>query len=160
MAQRAAPDGWDPPSVVQVTVEARPRRPAPPRLRVLAATGVLGVAALVSVFFLDHSVGTPRHRPERAAIPMQGLVGQPQPSAAAEAYRFPLACLRITRSAQALAGALRRRGDPCWRYGVSVSAILRRIHGSWRLALEAISRSCLRGALPAAASPQLVVCRR
>src|SRR5437763_10224074 len=105
MAQRATPDGWDPPSVVQVTVESPPRRPAPRRLRVLAAMGVVGVAALVSVSFLDRGVGTPRHRPEPAALPVQGPAGQPQLSAAAAAYRFPLGCLRITRSAQTLAGA-------------------------------------------------------
>jgi hypothetical protein len=77
-----------------------------------------------------------------------------------EAYRFPLGCMGVTMTAQALAGALRARTGPCWRFGMFVTAILRRVDGVWRLALEATSRSCPRVPLPAPVRAQLAVCRR
>jgi hypothetical protein len=77
-----------------------------------------------------------------------------------ETYRFPLGCMGTTLTRQALAGALRSRTGPCWRYGVFLTAILRRGDGVWRLGLEATSRSCPRIALPADIRAQLAVCRR
>jgi len=66
----------------------------------------------------------------------------------------------ITLTRQALAGALRSRTGPCWRYGVFVTAVLRRVDGVWSLALEATSRSCPQIALPPDVRAQLAVCRR
>jgi hypothetical protein len=161
MAQRGAPDDWDPPSVVQVTVESVARGPRNRRLRVRAVASMLGAIAMLGTSLLAGGIGTPRHRAGHAATtPARVLSDAPPLSAAAQAYRFPLGCMRITRTPQALAGSLRRRTDPCWRYGVSVTAILHRIHGAWRLALEATDGTCPRLALPALVPARLVGCRR
>jgi hypothetical protein len=77
-----------------------------------------------------------------------------------EAYRFPLGCMSMTMTPEAMAHVLHTRTGPCWRYGVFITAILRRVGGVWRLALEATSRTCPRLSLPAAVRAQLAVCRR
>lgn len=53
-----------------------------------------------------------------------------------------------------------RRAGPCWRYGVFITAILRRVGDDWRLALEATSPSCPALSLPPEVEAQVVVCRR
>ena len=159
MAQRSALDGWDslpnPPSVVQVTVESVRRDRGTwigsARLRALIAGGLGGGAA------------NPPHR-AGANVPITDptprLRGIAQVAEVTEAYRFPLGCMAVTPTRQALAGALRSRTGPCWRYGVFVTAILRRADGVWRVALEATSRSCPQIVLPADVRAQLAVCRR
>lgn len=173
MAQRGAGDDWDPPSVVQVTVVAGPRRGTSPARAgaSLARAGALATRRLGSLIVVVAAVCAAlagagsvmfhrvANRPARVAS-RAVVVDAAPPAARAQAYRFPLGCLRITRTRQALAGAIRRRTDPCWSYGVSVTAILRRVGGAWRLALEARSRSCPRIALPGAVRARLAACRR
>jgi len=131
----------------------------------LPARGVASLIVLSAVVGAVLVGGVLPIRPGGAARPAavvpSGAVADPVPfSAGTQAYRFPLGCLRITRTREALAGAIRRRSDPCWRYGVYVTAILRRVGGMWRLALEASGGSCPRIALPAPVSAQAAVCRR
>jgi len=173
MAQRGARDVWDslpnPPSVVQVTVESGPRGrvtgTGPTRLRGLIALIVLG-AGLAFLLVAGGLRGGAVHPAHRAganvpiADPTPRLRGVAQVAEVTEAYRFPLGCMGITLTRQALAGALRSRTGPCWRYGVFVTAVLRRVDGVWGLALEATSRSCPQIALPPDVRAQLAVCRR
>jgi hypothetical protein len=173
MAQRGARDGWDslpnPPLVVQVTVESGPRRrvagAGSTRLRALIALIVLG-AGLALLLVVGGPWGRAAHPAHRAganvpiADPTPRLRGVAQVAEVTEAYRFPLGCMGITLTREALAGALRSRTGPCWRYGVFVTAVLRRVDGVWGLALEATSRSCPQIALPPDVRAQLAVCRR
>jgi len=173
MAQSSAPDGWDslpnPPSVVQITVESGPHDRGtgigPTRLRALIAVSLIG-AGLAAVLIAGGVVGGAANRRHPAGEnipitdPMPRLRGVAQVAEVTEAYRFPLGCMGITLTRQALAGALRSRTGPCWRYGVFVTAILRRADGVWRVALEATSRSCPQIVLPADVRAQLAVCRR
>lgn len=125
---------------------------------------IVGLAVLVAVGGVGGIVigALPR---ERAAT-SSGVVGAgiraAGPAGVAAAYRYPLGCLGVTISArkQAYASAHLDRASPCWRYGVYVTAIFHRVHGMWRLALEAASSSCPAVALPAVVLAQLAVCRR
>jgi hypothetical protein len=173
MAQRSALDGWDslpnPPSVVQVTVESVRRDRGTwigsARLRALIAVTLIG-AVLTAALIAGGLGGGAANPPHRAGAnvpitdPTPRLRGIAQVAEVTEAYRFPLGCMAVTPTRQALAGALRSRTGPCWRYGVFVTTILRRVDGVWRLALEATSRSCPQIALPADVRAQLAVCRR
>jgi hypothetical protein len=176
MAQHGALDGWDslpnPPSVVQVTVESGPRGrgigAGPARLRALIAVSLIGAGLAAVVIAGGVGRGAPHSAHSGQAtgvsIPISDatprLRGAAQVAEVTEAYRFPLGCMGMTLTRQALAGALRSRTGPCWRYGVFVTAILRRVDGVWQLALEATSRSCPQIALPADVRAQLAVCRR
>jgi hypothetical protein len=172
MGQHGALDGRDslpnPPSVVQVTVESEPRGrgigASPGRLRALIAVSLIG--AMLAAVLIAGGVGGEASRSGRTAganvpisDPTPRLRGIAQVAEATEAYRFPLGCMGSTSTREALAGALRSRTGPCWRYGVFVTAILRRVDGVWRLALAATSRSCPQIALPADVRAQLAVCR-
>jgi hypothetical protein len=95
-----------------------------------------------------------------SAGPLSAQMGTDQLAAEAEAYRFPLGCLSITLSRGAPPVAPGVRSGPCWRYGVYMTAILHRIDGAWRLALEVRSPSCPRVSLPASVRNDVVVCRR
>jgi hypothetical protein len=173
MAQSSAPDGWDslpnPPSVVQITVESGPHDRGtgigPTRLRALIAVSLIG-AGLAAVLIAGGVVGGAANRRHPAGEnipitdPMPRLRGVAQVAEVTEAYRFPLGCMGITVTRQALASALRSQTGPCWRYGVFVTAILHRVGGVWRLAFEATSRSCPQIALPHDVRAQLAVCRR
>jgi len=163
MAQRGAPDDWDPPSVVQVTVESGPRAAAVEarvrRMRTAIAVGMVGAGVAVCAVFLSVGLTGVRRGAERSATAPAPAAIAPDGSqlvAVAEAYRFPLGCVSLTASD----GKVRARPGPCWRYGVSVTAILRRIAGVWRLALEVRSPNCPRLALPASLLARLAVCRR
>jgi hypothetical protein len=175
MAQRGASDGWDslpnPPSVLQVTVESGPGSRAPAirsgRLRAVAAVSLIAAGAVLGAVLLAGNHRAVRHSFTQApavyissARPAPVMRGVDQIVTMSEAYRFPLGCMGVTMTARALAGALRARSGPCWRYGVFVTAILRRVDGVWRLALEATSHSCPRVPLPAPVRAQLAVCRR
>ena len=167
MAQRGAVDGWDPPSVVQVTVVPGPRGSIGGAraggLATRGAASLIVVGAAVCALLAGGWVpmlhrGAPR---PTTVVPTRAVAAEAVPlAAAAQAYRFPLGCLRITHTREALAGAIRRRTDPCWRYGVYVTAILKRVDGTWRLALEASGGSCARNALPALVQDRLSMCRR
>jgi hypothetical protein len=169
MAQR---DGSDPlpdrPSIVRVTVDWDPSaRVGLTRLRVLVLAGLTAAGIAVGVAVLTGGIGGASRRVanlERPAVvtvpPNPRLRGVAQVAAVTEAYRFPLGCMGTTLTPQAMAGALRSRTGPCWRYGVFVTAVLRRVGGVWRLALEATSRSCPRITLPASVRAELAACRR
>lgn len=75
----------------------------------------------------------------------------------AAAYRYPLGCLGITLSADR--SSMVGRHSPCWRYGVYVTAVLRRVNGVWRLMLEATSPRCPAVALPDIVRSALIGCR-
>jgi hypothetical protein len=77
--------------------------------------------------------------------------------AEAGAYRFPLGCLGATLSGGSHSYDANRTG-PCWHYGVYVTAVLRRVDGTWRLSLEARGRSCPRLRLPAPIRSALAAC--
>jgi hypothetical protein len=163
MAQRGAPDGWDPPSIVRVTVESGPRDRAVDarvrRLRTLIATGAIGAGVVLCAVLIAGGLAGGRGGPGRSATdPAQAAIVPyaDQLAAVAEAYRFPLGCVSLTESD----GRLQAHPGPCWRYGVSVTAILRRVAGVWRLALEVRSPNCPRVALPASLLGRLAVCRR
>lgn len=173
MARRGALDGLDslpnPPSVVQVTVESGPRargtRIGPARVRALIAVSLIG-AGLAAVMMVGGVGGGAASRSRRTAsmnAPVSDatprLRGVAQVAEVTQAYRFPLGCMGITLTREALAGALRSRTGPCWRYGVFVTAILRHVDGVWQLRLEATSHSCPQIALPADVRAQLVACR-
>ncbi|MBV9940918.1 MAG: hypothetical protein JO262_02220 [Solirubrobacterales bacterium] len=176
MAQHGAVDGSDPPSaaqvtVVQVTVMEVTVVPGPRRRTATAragrlvgrgAAGLMVLGAVVGALLVGGEVGMFRGAAARppTVVPSAAVADAVPLAAATQAYRFPLGCLRITRTRAALAGAVRRRSDPCRRYGVYVTAILRRVGGTWRLALEASGRSCPRVALAAPARGQLAVCRQ
>lgn len=177
MAQRGALDGRDslpnPPSIVHVTVQSGPRgrgaAAASRRLRAaLVVAGVVVAGAVVGGVLVatDGGGGARRApmptRPAHATVAQVGprLRGTAQLASVTEAYRFPLGCMGMTLTRQGRADALASRTGPCWRYGVFVTAILRRVGGVWRLALEATSRSCPQIALPPSIRSELAVCRR
>jgi hypothetical protein len=174
MAQRRASDSWDslpdPPSVLRVTVESGPGRAARPRvwrLRALAAASLIAAGAVASGVLLAGGHGAARRAAETtppvyisSARPTPVMRGVDQIVTLSEAYRFPLGCMGATMTPKALTAAFRARTGPCWRYGVFVTAILRRVGGAWRLALQATSRTCPRVPLPAVVRAQLAVCRR
>jgi hypothetical protein len=154
---------------VQVTVEPGPRGRGPgvgpARVRALISVGVIG-AALAAVLITGAVGGTASRSGRTASVnfpvsdPTPRLRGVAQVAEVTQAYRFPLGCMGMTLTREALAGALRSRTGPCWRYGVFVTATLRRVDGVWQLALEANSRSCPHIALPADVRAQLALCRR
>ena len=181
MAHHGALDGWDslpnPPSILQVTVESGPRgrvgavgagRPWALLVVSLAVVGAVVGGVLVAAGGGGSARRSPAQMLSRQATVGQATVGQAGPrlrgvaqvASVTEAYRFPLGCMGTTLTRRALADALASRTGPCWRYGVFVTAILRRIGGVWQLALEATSRSCPQIALPANIRAELAVCRR
>ena len=84
------------------------------------------------------------------------------PAALEVVYRYPLGCLSAMSFAHHRAHITARfdRASPCWWYGVYVTAILRRVDGTRRLALEAVSPSCPAVPLPPLVRAQVAVCRR
>lgn len=156
MARRGAPDGWDPPSVVEITVVTEPRGRAatPPHLLVfvglMAAIVIGGGVAVVAGAGSGRGASTSRRAPGGS-----GRVWEPNVVAAV--YR-PLKCLNLAVSA-AWPSEIDRNGS-CWRYGVQLTAILREVDGVWRMGLAARSPSCPDVPLPPPVRAQLVVCRR
>ena len=155
----------DPPRDVQVTIVRGPR-PHAGRARLAGVevplrTVVTLVLLLAAVAAVISSTRQVHPRPARTATPVLtvGVDGAHLPAVAA-VYRYPLGCLGASLSAGAAASDAAGRDGPCWRYGVFLTAILRQIHGVWRLGLEAVSRSCPRVFLPASVRLQLVACRR
>ena len=171
MAQRSTPDGWvspaDAPSNVRVTVVPGPRgrRPARPfrsvglvrhprsarirasvraRLIIAAIAAVVAAGAIIAVAPWSgrpasvDAVGAGGPRPVGSPAPAteEDTTGAPQIAA----YRYPLGCLGITLSSDrsSMLGA----PQPVLGYGVYVTAVLRRVNGVWRLALEATSPRC------------------
>ena len=146
----------DPPRDVRVTIIRGPQPRAPRAVPIRAVvTVVLIAAAVVAVIGTTgrRQVDSPRAAPLAAA-------GAARLPAVAAVYRFPLGCLGASLAAGATRPGVADHAGPCWRYGVFLTAILRRIHGVWRLGLEAVSRRCPSVSLPASVQMQLVTCRR
>jgi hypothetical protein len=172
MAQPRTPEGWgplaDPPWDVRVTIVRTPQRRAvsdriasmsrAARMRVVVAM-VLLLGAVGSVVLNATGGGTTRGASLAPAAPgvVAGATGQP---AVAAIYRYPLGCLGASLSSGERSFARNQSADPCWRYGVYVTAILSRVRGTWQLALEAVSPSCPPVSLPAPVRAQLAVCRQ
>lgn len=119
---------------------------------------LVGIAALVLL-------GAVSLRSAHRTVPT--AVARTRPTAAgpagvAAAFRYPLGCLAVTieRTTPAYPTATLDRKSPCWRYGVYVTAVFHRLHGEWRLVLEARSSRCPPRSLPAAVRAQLAVCTR
>lgn len=134
------------------------RRGPRARARVVPIIAVLALGAAV---LLNAGTLQRGHSAAKQAVPAA------QPSNArvarvAAIYRYPLGCLGMRILAQRGARVLPPidRASPCWRYGVYVTAMLRRSRGTWRMALEAISPSCPAVSLPLLVRAQLAVCRR
>jgi len=162
MARRGASDGWDPPSVVEVTVVPGPRRQSErvrshvrsltTRRRVvvelIAAVAVVGAVVVLTGAGLDAGAS----RGKTGGAPRVWA-----PNVVAGVYR-PLECLNLAVSATS-PGQIDRDGS-CWRYGVQLTAIVRDVGGVWRMGLAARSPSCPDLRLPPPVRAQLVVCRR
>lgn len=170
MKQPRISDGCDPlvdrPWDVQVTILPGPHASAAP-LRIAGIPLIAGVRGLFALAIALAAVGAvlmsvvrtparPRVATSVAAVHVAG------PSPAADPFRYPLGCLGASVPGTDPVAAARRfdPGSPCWRYGVYVTAILRPVHGIWRLALEAVSRSCPAVSLPPRVRAQLAVCVR
>ena len=181
MAQRSTPDGWrspaDAPSVVRVTVVAGPRdhpgrdRAAARRVRVglpvLVASIVLVIAAGGVVAVALRSRGAVRPPGvgaggAKASTTAAGIRATPATIAGLarieNTYRYPLGCLGLTVSADQ--SSTLGRQDPCWHYGVYVTAVLGRDGGVWRLMLQATSPECPAVALPSIVRSALISCKR
>ena len=179
MAQRSTPDGCgspvDAPANVRVTVVPGPRaHPIRNRSAAIRADVLLVVAAIVLIGAAGAIVAGAlrRGRPVSAAsIRPSDARTTGSPAAApvteastagvagiAAAYRYPLGCLGITLSADR--SSMLGRHSPCWRYGVYVTAVLRRVNGVWRLMLEATSTKCPAVTLPDIVRSALISCKR
>lgn len=139
-------------------IRARVRAP----LIVAAIAALVAAGAIVAVAPWSgrpasvDAVGAGGPRPVGSPAPATegDTTGVPQIAAA---YRYPLGCLGITLSADR--SSMLGRHSPCWRYGVYVTAVLRRVNGVWRLALEATSPRCPAVPLPDVVRSALVSCR-
>jgi hypothetical protein len=177
----------DRPTVVQVTVVAAPGRRARNRRpnALIAGLGTLPAIAVAATIAVlpggGRGAATPRartpatpapgvptpgfHTP-RFGFPVPGapssqpptllLVNSAPPSGAvAGSYRFPLGCL------SSILGEGREAGSgPCRRNSGYVTAILRRVSGSWRVTLKETNPTCPQMPLPAAMRRNVQVCRR
>lgn len=132
------------------------RRRAAARLVAAIALLVLVTGALIAAGVLHSG-----HGGAKPAVPVVQRANVASARIAA-VYRYPLGCLgaRIVARQPAPSPSPIDHAGPCWRYGVYVTAILRRSAGAWRLALEAISASCPVVSLPLLVRAQLAVCRR
>jgi hypothetical protein len=157
---------------VQVTVVLGPRHHYLRELH--AAVRARARACVLGLFVLSVAIAAPlmvvssgRHSarvPGSPSVPAASAAQLERPGAAgvAAAFRYPLGCLSVTiiSSHPAYATAQLNRASPCWRYGVYVTAIFRRVGRAWRLMLEADSHTCPAVSLPAAVRAQLAVCAR
>jgi hypothetical protein len=152
---------WD----VQITVvPAPPGRAARARIAGIpsrtAARVLLGLVVVLAGAGAV-VVGAPPARHTGPLTKGPSVSGRAAESPTAAAYRFPLGCMGAALSVTGRAAADEARAaSPCWRYGVYLTAILRRVRGVWQLALEAVTPSCPAVALPAVVRSQLVICRR
>src|SRR5579859_302179 len=144
----------DPPSEVEVTVVAGGGRAPFSRGPLLALAAV--VAGLGVVVSLAARGAGPGRAPAPAALFGGPPISGHEPVTQA-VYRYPLGCLGATLRGTVVPTSRPDRSSPCWRYGVFVTAILRRVHGVWRLALEASAPSCTVRSLPAAVRVQVLV---
>jgi hypothetical protein len=154
-----------------VTIAGGSRRPGP-RARVATAIAVLalGTGAVITTSSFNSGRGGINRAVPLVQRPNVGLARVANVGLArvanvglarlAEVYRYPLGCLGTRISTRTHALPPLDFASPCWRYGVYVTAIIRRSGRVWRLALEAISPSCPAVSLPPPVRAQLAVCRR
>lgn len=172
MEQPGTPDARgplaDPPWDVQVTIIMPAPRGRSVRARIARVPAIVGVRVAVALLVVLAGVGAVfvgtahEGRAGGASATPAAELRIAGPAAVAAAYRYPLGCLAASISTSdraSVAGRLHRAG-PCWRYGVYVTVIFHRVHGVWRLALEAVSSSCPVVSPPAVVRAQLAVCRR
>ncbi len=178
VARHRTPDRWDsrvdpPPEVqvieVQVTVVPDPRDHqlrdriagmwAVACQRLIVGLGIIVAVAGVGGIVVDGLQGGRTGAPSGARVGQAPAAG---PAGVAAVYRYPLGCLGATVSGSDLASARTPldRASPCWRYGVYVTVIFHRVHGVWRLGLQAASSACPAVSLPAVVRAQIAVCRR
>jgi hypothetical protein len=156
----------DPPSEVWVTVVVARRRDGLGRPLRALGRGSRGrsvtrwIAALAAVAALAGAaagvwVGSNTNT-RHARAPEAGILAQ------ATSYRFPLGCLgsRLSSPSSPQPGDVTNRIGPCWHYGVYVTAVLRRVHGVWRLTLDARSNSCPHVPIPAKIRALLAACAK
>jgi hypothetical protein len=169
MDRPSAPDRWDQladqPWDVQITVvRAPPGRVARARIAgIPIPTAARGLVALIVILAGVGAVvlGAPSARHAGALGPGLAVGSRPTESPTAAAYRYPLGCMGAALSMTSRVSVDEARpANPCWRYGVYVTAILRQVRGVWRLELEAVSASCPAVSLPAVVRAQLAVCRK
>jgi hypothetical protein len=122
----------------------------------------LGTGAVITTSSFNSDRGGMERAVPLVQRPNVGLAGVANVGSTrlAEVYRYPLGCLGTRISTRTHAPPPLDFASPCWRYGVYVTAIIRRSGRVWRLALEAISPSCPAVSLPPAVRAQLAVCRR
>jgi hypothetical protein len=167
MAQRGVPAGRDSPadrpSILQITVEATPRRPPSVRpahvLIAIAVLGVIGAALAIAVL----QGGAPRTAPlpstaRSAPTPHEPTVlvdSGPPSGTGAGVYRFPVGCpyTRVT-------AVERNRIGPCSPHDGLLTAVVRRVGGVWRVTLEPTGASCLQRPVPPLARGKVKACGR
>ena len=123
------------------------------RDRVVAGLALIALAGAGAL-----AVGNTSSAPTDQGVPVpmvERAVAAEPPIAAA--YRYPLGCL-----GQALSRTRAQldHTSPCWRYGIYMTVIFRRVGRTWRMALEAVSPSCPALFVPSLVRAQVVVCRR
>jgi hypothetical protein len=124
------------------------------------AIALLAVALVIAGVGVLALIGSQRTRTAQP-VTRPGNVITAEPPAVVDAYRYPLGCLgvAIAGTAPLPVHAEIHRVGPCWRYGVYVTAIFRRVGRAWGLALEARSASCPPRSLPGFVRSQLAICR-
>jgi len=164
MAQHTTPDGSgpleDPPPRVQVTVVPGPRRPpVGARIGVVRARVVVGLVVMVVVAAAITITALQAGRPAGSA----GAPAEPSAkSRVAAAYIAPLGCLGPTVSTGAPSGVIAHltRTNSCWRGGAYFTAILQKVHGRWRVMLEAAGPKCPAVSPPGIVRADRVTCER
>jgi hypothetical protein len=142
----------DPPSEVQITVIAPPRkRRADARLVMAVLVTVALASVMLTLLPSDHQ-----------ASPSSARASAPGTAGVAAAYDYPRACLTVAIAAHdpAYARARLDRASPCWRIGAYGVAVFRRVRGSWRPVFVHSTYSCPVASLPAAVQSELDVCPR
>ena len=126
--------------------------------RLIACVVLLALAAVGPLLVGNMGNGTPI-TPTVSVVPQPRITDEP---AVAAAYRYPLGCLGAALSGirQPVVGGRLDRAGPCWRYGVYLTVVLRRVGRVWRMGLEAVSPSCPDLSVPSFVRAQVVACRR
>jgi hypothetical protein len=105
------------------------------------------------------SVGAPGVRSGGPGA-LAGARGLSPPAHEAAVFRYPLGCLGAAVTPGGTAMRPPPIPDPCFHYGVYVTAVLERSGDIWRLGLKAISPACPAVPLPREVRAELVACER
>jgi hypothetical protein len=166
MAQRGAPGDWDSPadrpSILAITVESAPRRPAAVRpahaLILVALLGAIAAAVAIAGLAGGGGGGGSAH-PPAVTSPLTPGPQQPSvvvqiispPGTAPGLYRIPPGCLRPGSTAQTPA---------CSAHAGYAIALLRRIGGSWQGTLMPTGTPCVPAPVPPLARGKVKACSR